>query len=161
MSAQPKPTAPPIWRARPMLRTDLEQVVRVEREIYPFPWTAGNFADSLDARYDAWMFEFPDALAGYAIVMRAPDEAHLLNLGVAAPYQGRGLGRSLLEWLAGDAARRGARAMLLEVRPSNLRALRLYETAGFERIGLRRAYYPAHEGSREDALVLKRVLGDG
>lgn len=144
-----------------MLRADVDRVARIEREIYPFPWTIGNFVDSLASNYDAWLFELDGEVAGYAILMWAPDVVHLLNLGVAAPFQGRGLGRAWLEWLSDDAAGRGARAMLLEVRPSNLRALRLYQSGGFERIGLRRNYYPSHAGAREDALVLQRGLGNG
>jgi len=91
--------------------------------------------------------------------MWIPDEVHLLNLSVPARLQGRGIGRTVLEWLCGNAVARGARGMLLEVRPSNLPALHLYESSGFARIGVRRRYYPAAEGSREDAWVLFRTFG--
>ncbi|HYF59775.1 MAG TPA: ribosomal protein S18-alanine N-acetyltransferase, partial [Burkholderiaceae bacterium] len=100
-------------------------------------------------------------LLGYAIVMWLPDEVHLLNLSVDAPWQGVGLGAAMLDWLGADARARGALTMLLEVRPSNTTALRLYERKGFHRIGLRRRYYPAHEGTREDAIVMVRRLDTG
>jgi ribosomal-protein-alanine N-acetyltransferase len=147
-----------------MRRSDLAQVARIEARIFPFPWTFGNFADSLDAGYDGWVFEspevpdVPEALLGYAIVMWLPDEVHLLNLSVDAPHQARGLGAAMLDWLMADAAGRGARSMLLEVRPSNTPAQRLYERKGFHRVGLRRRYYPSHEGTREDAIVMIRRL---
>jgi ribosomal-protein-alanine N-acetyltransferase len=90
------------------------------------------------------------------------DEVHLLNLSVDAPVQGLGLGGAMLDWLMDDAGSRGARSMLLEVRPSNTPALRLYERKGFHRVGLRRRYYPAHDGAREDAIVMvRRLLSDG
>ena len=144
-----------------MLRADIARIMPIEREIFPFPWTEGNFIDSLRSSYDAWLFENGEEIVGYAVVMWLPDEVHLLNLSVAAPRQGRGVGRAALQWLSDSTARRGARTMLLEVRPSNVRALRLYESAGFERIGLRRNYYPSYGNTREDALVLQRRIGDG
>lgn len=151
-------------RVRAMRASDLEAVIAIEQQVYPFPWTRGNFVDSLAAGYDAWVFEAADApgpaLTGYAIVMWIPDEAHLLNLGVAAGAQGRGLGRAMLDWLMRDATDRGARAMMLEVRPSNERAIALYRSSGFAQIGVRKRYYPAADGAREDAWVLLRKLVD-
>ncbi|MCO5108262.1 MAG: ribosomal protein S18-alanine N-acetyltransferase [Burkholderiaceae bacterium] len=163
MSALPTPVAPrPALRARPMRADDLDAVTAIENAIYPFPWTRGNFADSLKAGYDAWVFESAEApareLLGYAVVMWIPDEVHLLNLSVAGAWQRRGVGRAMLEWLMRDAARRGARAMMLEVRPSNEPAIVLYRSAGFGQIGLRKRYYPAPDGGREDARVLLRRL---
>jgi [ribosomal protein S18]-alanine N-acetyltransferase len=147
-----------------MRRTDLARVAQIEARIFAFPWTFGNFADSLAAGYDGWVFETRDApvdMLGYAIVMWLPDEVHLLNLSVDDRFQGLGLGGRMLDWLMQDAAVRGARAMLLEVRPTNTNALRLYERLGFHRVGLRRKYYPAHEGQREDAIVMLRRLEIG
>ena len=145
-------------RFEPMTAEHLDEVTAVEREIYPFPWTRGNFRDSLLAGNSAWLLRGADhALIAYAILMLAVDEAHLLNLSVAAPYQGRGHGWRTLDWTAALARERGARSMLLEVRPSNPAAQRLYARYGFERIGVRRGYYPAKVG-REDALVLRIAL---
>ena len=145
-------------RYAPMTPADLADVVVVEREIYPFPWTRGNFADALAAGYSAWVLRGADGgLQAYAVVMPVLDEAHLLNLSVARQHQGEGLGFRTLRWVSEVARDYGARSLLLEVRPSNLTALRLYERYGFQRIGLRRAYYPAHEG-REDAIVMRIAL---
>jgi ribosomal-protein-alanine acetyltransferase len=144
-----------------MARPDVARVAEIERVIYPFPWTAGNFSDSLVAGYDCWVFEEDEGeLACYAILMWIPDEVHLLNLSVAAHRQRRGIGRAVLEWLCADATRRGAQGMLLEVRPSNTPALLLYESACFYRIGIRKRYYPAPEGAREDAWVMFRRFPD-
>lgn len=149
-------------RVRPMRPADLDTVAVIERRIYAHPWTRGNFADSLAAGYDAWVLEQAGpsgpGLQGYALAMWVPDEVHLLNLSVAAAYQGRGLGRAMLHWLMRDAATRGARAMMLEVRPSNAPAIALYRSTGFVRIGVRKGYYPAGAGGREDALVLLASL---
>jgi len=144
---------------RPMNLMDLDEVMRIETAIYPFPWTRGNFDDSLRAGYDCWRFENERGqMIGYAILMWSPDEVHLLNLSLDVPAQGRRLGEYCLRWLADDIRRRGAIALLLEVRPSNPRALRLYERVGMTQIGVRRGYYPYFDGGREDALVMRCSL---
>lgn len=142
----------------PMTVADLDDVARVEGEIYPFPWSHGNFADSLRSGYSCWVLRGRNgALQAYSIVMLALDEAHLLNLSVAREQQRTGLGWRTLEWIAGVARGHGARTMLLEVRPSNPAAIRLYERYGFQPIGIRRGYYPA-TGGREDAIVMRVTL---
>ncbi len=142
----------------PMTAHDLEEVVAIENAVYPFPWTRGNFVDSLHAGYCCWTLRaHDDELLGYSIVMLALDEAHLLNLSVAARAHRHGYGWRLLEFMAQEARDHGARTMMLEVRPSNTPAQRLYERYGFERIGVRRGYYPSH-GGREDAIVMRIAL---
>jgi [ribosomal protein S18]-alanine N-acetyltransferase len=155
VSAQLRPEAD---RYAPLLERDLDDVVAVEQQIYPFPWTRGNFADSLRSGYSGWVLrDSQGTLQAYAIVMFALDEAHLLNLSVAREVQRAGLGWRTLEWMAEVARGHGARTMLLEVRPSNPAAIRLYERYGFQHIGVRRGYYPAHAG-REDAVVMRITL---
>jgi len=142
----------------PMLASDLDTIAQIESEIYPFPWTRGNFQDALSAGYSAWMLTgYRREIMAYSIVMIAIDEAHLLNLSVARRYQRCGYGWRTLEWMAQRARDYGARSMLLEVRPSNQDALRLYARYGFARIGVRRGYYPAL-GGREDAIVMRITL---
>lgn len=142
---------------RAMDSADIPEVMAVEQRIYPFPWTVGNFADSLHAGYSAWVCRDQGALAGYAVMMLALDEAQLLNIGIAPAWQRRGCGSVLMEYLFDVAKRAGAVRMFLEVRPSNGPALALYGRLGFVRIGLRRGYYPAASG-REDAVVMARDL---
>ncbi len=155
MSALLQPSAE---RYAPMRTDDLDDVVQAEREIYPFPWTHGNFADSLRSGYSCWVLrDAGGELQAYAVVMLALDEAHLLNLSVARNFQRSGLGWRTLEWIADVSRGHGARTMLLEVRPSNPAAIRLYERYGFQRIGIRRGYYPAAE-CREDAIVMRVSL---
>ncbi|MDD3354893.1 MAG: ribosomal protein S18-alanine N-acetyltransferase [Zoogloea sp.] len=140
-----------------MAEADLEWIAAQDRLLYPYPWTAGNFADALQAGYSCWsVFEGQEQI-GYAVLMMVLDEAHILNISVMKPHQGRGLGRRLLEHLAEVARSRGGRQLFLEVRPSNLPALALYDKAGFRQIGRRKGYYPA-EGGREDALVMQLHL---
>ena len=141
---------------RPMAEVDLDEVMATEVRQYPFPWTRGNFVDSLNAGYPAWTLRSGRLLA-YAVVMIALDEAHLLNLTVAPDCVRVGHGWSLLDRMAQVARNEGASSMLLEVRPSNDNALRLYRRYGFIAIGRRPDYYPAQAG-REDAIVMRVAL---
>jgi ribosomal-protein-alanine N-acetyltransferase len=146
-------------RFAPMDLDDLDEVLRIEYGIYPFPWTRGNFLDSLYSRYDTWVLRNPqDELVGYFLLMMAVDESHLLNITVGTPWQGRGVGIALLDKAVALARLKNMKSILLEVRPSNTRALAIYERYGFSRIGLRKNYYPAQHNNREDAIVMRLPL---
>lgn len=142
---------------RPMCEADLQQIATLEREIYPFPWTWRNFADSLNAGYSCWIYHYAENIIGYVIIMVTGDEGHLLNLSIARSWQGQGWGRKLLTHVLDTVRGYHVASLFLEVRPSNQIARRLYETAGFNEIGLRRSYYPAENG-REDAIVMALQL---
>lgn len=155
MSASGIAVAP---RIRPMRQEDVAAVMKVELAAYPFPWTEGIFRDCLRVGYHCWVLEVDSTLAGYAVWSVAAGEGHVLNLCVAPSQQGRGLGRVLLRHLIEQAGSQGAEALFLEVRPSNVPALRLYDSMGFGEIDRRRNYYPAARG-REDAVVMALYLG--
>lgn len=142
-----------LTRYRRMSGADLDVVMAIENRVYSHPWTRGNFVDSLNAGYHCWIVECRGAIVGYSVVTIAAGEAHLLNLSIAAEWQRRGLGAALLRFIVKLAGDYGASRIFLEVRPSNMAARALYSRAGFAEIGVRRGYYPHHEG-REDALVL-------
>ncbi len=141
----------------PMTELDLDWVVENEAELHAFPWTRGNFVDSLAAGYGAWVLRDAQPLA-YAVMLTVIDEAHLLNISVARPAQRAGIGGRLLLQLFDEARERGASQFFLEVRPSNEAAIALYDRHGFEPIGRRRGYYPVRDGGREDAIVMRREL---
>ena len=142
---------------QPMTDAAIGEVLRIESEIYEFPWTHGNFRDSLEAGYSCWLYRDAAGLVGYAVLMLAADEAHLLNFSIARALQRRGNGSRLLDEVCAVARGHGAKSMLLEVRPTNLPGRELYARAGFRQIGVRRGYYPGR-GGREDALVLAHDL---
>lgn len=154
----------PVWDLarlvyEPMQEVDLDEVVAVEQAVYPHPWTRANFADSLAQGYQAWVLRAQDReLLGYFLIMAIVDEAHLLNVAISAPWQGQGLGRFLLNQSVALARGLGMESMLLEVRPSNGRALEIYRRYGFNEIGRRKGYYPAANQQREDAIVMRYAL---
>jgi len=165
MSSLPKSS--PLTTAQPsrqlffyrMQPADLDAVLAIENDVYPFPWTRGNFMDSIASGYETWVLR--DGLGtihGYFLLMLSVDDAHLLNITVDRGLQGRGIGLMLLHKARAIARSRGLSAILLEVRPSNERAAKIYLRYGFDRIGVRRGYYPAENNTREDAIVMRLML---
>ena len=142
---------------RPMREADLPAVMAIEQRAYAFPWTQGVFRDCLLANHPSWVLVEGGHIIGYAVLSVAADEAHVLNLCTSPDVQGRGHGRRLLRALLQLARGRGAHRVFLEVRPSNAPAIALYHDEGFNEIGRRPRYYPAHDG-REDALVMALEL---
>ena len=150
------------WRGEPaagrqlheMKAPHLDAVVAIENAAYAFPWTRGNFIDALAAGYEARRPEHDGTLVGYFVVMAGVDEMHLLNLTVAPAAQGRGHARHMLEAIVELCRQAGAQQLWLEVRGSNERARAIYRRFGFTDIGLRKGYYPAPQGRREDAIVM-------
>ncbi len=144
---------------RPMQYGDLDGVLAVERAAYSFPWTRGNFIDSLAAGYLAEMLvEARGSLVGYYVAMAGVDEMHLLNLTVAPARQRRGHSRTLLDALERRCREQQLATLWLEVRASNARARQVYARRGFAEVGLRRGYYPAGKTQREDAIVMSLPL---
>lgn len=136
--------------------SDLPEVLNIENDVYPHPWTRGNFLDSMYSGYETWTLrESSGALAGYFLVMLAVDEAHLLNISVRRDLHGKGVGRMQLDKVVEIAREKGMSSILLEVRPSNERALAVYLRYGFAQIGKRKGYYPAADNTREDAIVMR------
>ena len=142
---------------RPMNLADLDEVVRIETAIYPFPWTRGNFGDSIESGYHCLILEQGGEVLGYGVMTIGAEEAHLLTLSIAAGSQRKGWGERLLREFIRIAKERLARTMFLDVRESNRAAARLYERLEFRQIAKRRGYYPAM-GGREDSLVMELVL---
>ena len=144
---------------RVMTVAQLDAVLAIEVQAYSFPWTRGNFIDSIAAGYLARTLVADDGeLIAYFVAMPGFEEMHLLNVTVSSRHQGQGHARRLLAELYSLSASFAATAVWLEVRESNARARALYELEGFTEAGRRRDYYPAPAGQREDAVLMTRLL---
>jgi ribosomal-protein-alanine N-acetyltransferase len=153
MSALRDDTA--VLERAPMTLADVPAVLAIEQSVYAFPWTRGNFVDSLAAGHGAEVLrDRSGAPRAYSVWLPGVDEMHLLNLTVAPAWQRRGLARLLLDALVARCRAEQRLRLWLEVRQSNLRAQAVYARYGFVAIGQRRAYYPAVRG-REDAVVMR------
>jgi ribosomal-protein-alanine N-acetyltransferase len=160
----------------PMQSADLPAVLAIEATSHLHPWTEGNFADSLAAGHWAYCIypaqDYEDSgtinsdyfnaltLWAYCILYPAVDELHLLNITVSPKLRGLGVGKRIMQTLETVAAEQGMSRVLLEVRPSNLSALKLYTLLNYEQIGIRKNYYPIDSvsGIREDALVMSKSI---
>jgi [ribosomal protein S18]-alanine N-acetyltransferase len=142
---------------RPMRKGDLKAVAEIESSAYEFPWEPNTFRDCLSVGYCCWVGEKLGQVVGYGIVTVGAGESHILNVCISPAWQGRGFGRRMMEQLMDVAKGHRAEMIILEVRPSNTRAVKLYQDLGFNEIGTRKGYYPARKG-REDATVMARML---
>ena len=149
-------------RLLPMTQAHLDAVMAIENAAYPFPWSRGNFVDSIVAGYPARvLLDARGTMLGYFVAMAGVDEMHLLNITVAPAAQSRGHARHMLAALVRLSIEQAARELWLEVRLSNTRARSIYERLGFVEVGIRKGYYPAGFARREDAAVMTLKLHDG
>lgn len=149
----------PPFEAEAMRVPDLTEVIAVEHQAYPVPWTHGNFVDSLAANYPAEVLRGARAeLLGYWVAMPGVDEMHLLNITVVPAWQGCGLAVAMLDRLVARCRSAGLTQLWLEVRISNERAREVYRRYGFSEVGRRRAYYPVTQGPREDAILMSLMV---
>ena len=143
------------WTLRAARSADLDALCALEAQAAALPWSRAQLRESLD-RHLLVVAQDGSRIVGYAALRQVLDEAELLNLMVATAYRRRGLGRALIR--AGVAALDGARWLHLEVRAGNAAAQALYDDLGFARVGVRRGYYPAAGGGREDAVLMRLEL---
>lgn len=154
MSVQPRL----LFRVRGMRTADLPDVLVIERGSYDYPWNERVFLDCLRVGYHAYVAtDLDQVVVGYGLLSAAMGESHVLNLCVASSTRGHGVAGLILDAMIAQAEALRADVMLLEVRPSNKSARRLYKRYGFYRVATRPGYYPAGDG-REDALLLSRRL---
>jgi ribosomal-protein-alanine N-acetyltransferase len=140
-----------------MTEADVPGVIAIERTAYQFPWSETIFRDCVRVGYLCRVAERGAQTIGYGVMSMGAGEAHVLNLCIRADHRCLGVGRRMLEHLLTRARSAQMRQVFLEVRPSNITAIRLYQSVGFRPIGVRRGYYQA-VGGREDAAVLKLDL---
>ena len=140
---------------RAMEKKDAQALARLEALVEPTPWKAGDFLDLIkNAWWGEVMVDDTETILAWAVVMPVLDECELLTIGVTPERQGEGLGRKMLDRAL--AVQKAGRKVCchLEVRESNARAIRLYETSGFARVGLRKNYYRTESG-RENAILMR------
>jgi len=140
-----------------MTLDDVEAVMHLESQVYQFPWTDRIFKDCIRVGYDCWLALLENKVVAHAVISVAAGESHILNLSVTEDHQGKGIGKQFIRFLLNIAQNKRAQIMMLEVRPSNVRAIKCYNSAGFNEIGSRKDYYPGPNG-KEDALLFARQI---
>lgn len=145
---------------RAMTPADVGAVLSIELAVQAYPWTRGNFVDALAHGYIGYVDEDDGEIRGYAVLMPTVEEAELLNIGVAATWQRKGLGRAILHEMLAVARNKNMHRVFLEVRSSNVAAIALYRSAGFVEVGLRRGYYQGANGSEDAVTMACDLMGE-
>jgi len=143
---------------RIMTEEDLDEVLALEADGHAIPWTKGIFQDCLRVGYYCPVVENNGIYSVYAVMSAAAGEAHILNVCVSQLCRSQGLGRKTVLHLLEMARAGDIKTVFLEVRPSNVIAIDLYESIGFLEVGQRKNYYPTADGGREDALLMAMEL---
>ena len=136
---------------------DLSAIGLIENEVHAYPWTQGNFLDSIKSNHACLMMKLNEEIIGYAVMMFVLDECHLLNISIKKNMQKKGYGSHLLNEVIRRANLTHAKPIYLEVRVSNQAAINLYDKHGFNEMSIRKDYYRAREG-REDAVLMGLVI---
>ncbi len=132
----------------------IEQVAALDKLMFSSPWSNRCLEKELKKSHSLWLVAVEeDTVAGYIGSQRAGDEADMMNLAVRLDYQGKGVGKMLVEALEQEMKAVGVRCLTLDVRESNLIAIGLYQKFGFQQAGRRKGYY---RNPREDGLVLRK-----
>lgn len=144
-------------KVRAMSMVDVPSVWAIERITYPNPWSESLFFDCLMVGYPAWVLDIDEQVSGYMILSFGAGECHILNLCIAPDAQGKGHGKAMLVHGLQFALKHGMKTVVLEVRPTNHIAIKLYQQFGFIKTGIRKEYYNDGD-SKEDALVFQLEL---
>ena len=143
---------------RKMREEDIDEVYRIEEDLFPMPWPKRSFVFEVSNRSTTYAIVATEdeTIIGYAIGWFVTDELHIGNVAVRRDRQGTGVGRELLEDFLREASTREASCVTLEVRASNVKAIGLYRRYGFKGVAIRRGYYT---DNGEDAMVMLAELG--
>ena len=152
-----------ILHLRNMQIDDVDIVYKIETNAHRSPWSQEVLRDCITVGYDCRVLELikgkRESIAGYLICRYAFDTCHILNLCISNTMQNKGLGKVLLTSLLNSLAKPGVTNIILEVRPSNKSALKLYLANGFSQYDVKKAYYSDEDGA-EDAIMLKRAINN-
>lgn len=148
-------------RVRAMEQADIDIVYAIELAAHRAPWSHQILSDCVRVGYDCRVLEEDTGhgpeIRCYVISRYHDFICHVLNLCVAIPMQGKGFGQLLLQYVIDHPLDLNTHSFILEVRPSNLPALKLYQKMGFHQIDIKPAYY-CDPGFTEDAFVLQKEI---
>ena len=138
-----------------MTSQHVAQVAALEKVCFSDPWSEKSVASELTNPLSTWIVAVDgDTVTGYVGAQTCGDETDMMNVAVDPNYRRCGIARQLIEALILQLQDRGSHSLTLEVRVSNMPAVTLYGSMGFEQVGLRKNYY---RNPKEDALILRKV----
>jgi [ribosomal protein S18]-alanine N-acetyltransferase len=138
---------------RAMVKADIDSVCRLETLVNTSPWKMSEFEQALTNDRYICLVEVDGQITGYCVLNTILDESELLIIGVMPCLQGQGIASNLLEYVLNSLQKKACSTFFLEVRASNLKAIKFYEKFEFKQVGRRKAYY-----GDEDALLYSLIL---
>lgn len=142
----------------PIAEQDFDALFEIEKAAHSIPWSLRTLKNNQGNNYFNLKLVWEGKIIGFAICQKVYDEATLFNLAIFPHYQGKGLGKYLLKYLLSELRKQNILTLWLEVRASNKIAQNLYLDCGFNKVDIRRNYYPTVEGGREDAIIMACYL---
>lgn len=141
---------------RSMTINDLEEIVKIEKDLYKTPWNEKQYKYELEENEFSYVFilEHNDIIVGYYGFWVMFDECDITKVSIRKEFQGMKLSNILMEDCFNRVKALGCKKINLEVRTTNERAINLYKKHGFEDVIIRKNYY----GKNEDALILSKIL---
>lgn len=141
---------------RPMLLSDVEEVRKLERDIFSDAWSENNLKESIISQTDyCFIMENDYKIIAYIIFRVNGDEAELFRIATLAGERKKGCGGQLMDVMMSNLNKMGIKKAFLEVRSENRAAMELYEGFGFKKIGVRKEYY---NDPVEDAIIMNAAL---
>ncbi len=124
-------------------------IALLEKECFSEPWSEASLTEELTNPDSHFLVADCGEVAGYIGVQEICGEAYITNVAVFDNHRKKGIGRALLKTAADGAKSRGCEFITLEVRVSNAAAVSLYESEGFEKVGIRKNFYasPTEDGA--------------
>ena len=137
-----------------MTEADLDKVAAMEKSIFSTPWSKQSFEESLMQTYSHFYVAVYEEVVGYCGIHNLGGDGEVTNVAVDENYRGKGIAHEMLSYAMEDASKKGVEAFTLEVRVSNIPAIKLYEKLGFENKGIRKNFY---ENPVEDAVIMWKM----
>lgn len=142
---------------RNMTHPDIEEIIKLEKKIFPSPWTKETFKDllKLSKNCEGLVAVMKENIIGYAVFWTVEEELHIANIAVIEEYRRKGLGRRIVEMMMEKSHDDGVKYACLEVRESNRIAIQMYNDLGFQKAGIRENYY---SDNRENAVLMMKII---
>lgn len=141
---------------RKMTSQDIDEVMQIEKESFTLPWSRDSYLGELKNNFATYLIcDYEGEIAGYGGIWVVFEEAHITNIAVGSKFRQLGIGVALMLELEKAARDKNAQRILLEVRPSNQAALKMYQNLDYLPTGLRKQYY---SDNNEDAIIMTKLL---
>lgn len=142
---------------RRMKESDIPEVARLEKEIFPDPWSEGAISETFEQEQTLLLVAYEDRkLIGYLILYFVLEEGEIARIAVIPECRRQGVGARMLLELEDLCEDNGITKLLLDVRESNETAISFYTSYGFGQDGVRRNFY---SDPQEDGILMSREIG--